>query len=822
MLVVMRLFYLIILLPSASGSGKVCTSGQYTMSFNKKHNSTEFNLLAFASLQNSLNTTSRRIYGLIMAEAMIYSTKKVNEEILPPHLSIRTTVFNDCGESFSKMLATWTLKFTLDAHQKLGYNQTNLCSCENRRKIPAGIVGPDNSAGAKFLSELTSFTGVPIVSYLATSVVLENRDRYPDFFRTVPSDRFFVQTLVDIVVNFGWSYISIVTSDNPYGWYGRSELLTLLPERKICIDLDLLFDVPLNKRQITQQLLRAKNKRNSNIFILFASSEIAGELLKIAQEIEFFDVTWILSDLTSSAEWISDLNPRVIQGSIGAVPNAGPFVEFKDFFWKESPQKGSNWMRRYYKENPKAWKWHKKHKDIYLPTMLVSAFVRNAIYAHARALLEYDSIVGNFKDYDHANYTRYLSKVRFFMEGKRVGFTNVGNSIANNFLILSINISSKTFFKKIGKWSKGDGLRIFSTTVWSDNIPKSVCSETCEPGFYPVFDIGKQCCWVCVKCQQGWIKRKRGNQPCSKCPDGFSVPNRTSCVEFELIMLEGNIYYETLCFTSFALGGFCMLLIAFWIRNRNHALVKASNFQFSLLQLVVHLLVFFVVPILYYHQPTKAACAYRPIILTAVTIALVSILGIKAEALVKVFKSKRRISQQEVLITKSISYGYVIGSVAASVGVIILLVAITEPYEQLRLVKNDFKFYKENTCYTSIMHGFMTLLYIIQIAFCAVQAFRARHLPHKFGESRCILSCAIFMLLKLCVIAMLLFFSSISDTKRLFIVVLMFEVSNVYVLVVMFAKKTWSLLYCRETDDRKALRLHVQQAVFRSLETKLE
>ena len=78
------------------------------------------------------------------------------------------------------------------------------------------------------------------------------------------------------------------------------------------------------------------------------------------------------------------------------------------------------------------------------------------------------------------------------------------------------------------------------------------------------------------------------------------------------------------------------------------------------------------------------------------------------------------------------------------------------------------------------------------------------------------------MLLQVCVIAMLLFFSSISDTKRLFIVVLMYEVSNVYVLVIMFAKKTWSLLYHRETEVRKALRFHVHHVVSRSLEMKLE
>ena len=76
---------------------------------------------------------------------------------------------------------------------------------------------------------------VPQVSYLSTAVVLSNKELYPYFFRTVPSDTFqakvsllsfisppkrcnnFSQAMIEVLVEFGWNYVSVVHTEGDYG-----------------------------------------------------------------------------------------------------------------------------------------------------------------------------------------------------------------------------------------------------------------------------------------------------------------------------------------------------------------------------------------------------------------------------------------------------------------------------------------------------------------------------------------------------------------------------------------------------------------------------
>ena len=79
---------------------------------------------------------------------------------------------------------------------------------------------------------------MPQVSYLSTAVVLSNKELYPYFFRTVPSDTFqakvslpsyilppkrivkqhlYSQAMIEVLVEFGWNYVSVVHTEGDYG-----------------------------------------------------------------------------------------------------------------------------------------------------------------------------------------------------------------------------------------------------------------------------------------------------------------------------------------------------------------------------------------------------------------------------------------------------------------------------------------------------------------------------------------------------------------------------------------------------------------------------
>ena len=49
------------------------------------------------------------------------------------------------------------------------------------------------------------------ISYASGSSVLNNRTRYPSFFRTVPSDELLAPALATLMNFYGWKQVAIVT-----------------------------------------------------------------------------------------------------------------------------------------------------------------------------------------------------------------------------------------------------------------------------------------------------------------------------------------------------------------------------------------------------------------------------------------------------------------------------------------------------------------------------------------------------------------------------------------------------------------------------------
>lgn len=55
------------------------------------------------------------------------------------------------------------------------------------------------------------------VSFFSTSSELSNKDRYPFFVRTIPSDKNQAEAMVAMVQRLKWTYVSIVYEESSYG-----------------------------------------------------------------------------------------------------------------------------------------------------------------------------------------------------------------------------------------------------------------------------------------------------------------------------------------------------------------------------------------------------------------------------------------------------------------------------------------------------------------------------------------------------------------------------------------------------------------------------
>lgn len=152
----------------------------------------------------------RSITALKELEAMVYAINFIdnNDTILPGvHLGfdIRDTCFSE----------SITLRSAL--------NFIPAYRCNDSHQSIVGVVGARRSSSSVQAALLFSLFKIPQISYLSTSDVLSNKYRFPFFMRTVSPDVLQVAAIYDILLEFDWTYISFISSDDVYGQNGQKE-----------------------------------------------------------------------------------------------------------------------------------------------------------------------------------------------------------------------------------------------------------------------------------------------------------------------------------------------------------------------------------------------------------------------------------------------------------------------------------------------------------------------------------------------------------------------------------------------------------------------
>ncbi|CAH2272621.1 extracellular calcium-sensing receptor-like [Pelobates cultripes] len=71
----------------------------------------------------------------------------------------------------------------------------------------AGIIGDSGSTRSILMAQILGLYRYPQVSYFSTSPILSNRNQFPSFFRTIPSDEFQSRGLAQLVTHFAFNRI---------------------------------------------------------------------------------------------------------------------------------------------------------------------------------------------------------------------------------------------------------------------------------------------------------------------------------------------------------------------------------------------------------------------------------------------------------------------------------------------------------------------------------------------------------------------------------------------------------------------------------------
>ncbi|KAJ3622800.1 hypothetical protein MTP99_019078 [Tenebrio molitor] len=84
-------------------------------------------------------------------------------------------------------------------------------------KPVTAVIGASFSVVSIMVANILRLFKIPQVSYASTSTELSDKSRFEYFSRVVPPDNFQAQTMVEIIKEMGWKYVSTVAVEGDYG-----------------------------------------------------------------------------------------------------------------------------------------------------------------------------------------------------------------------------------------------------------------------------------------------------------------------------------------------------------------------------------------------------------------------------------------------------------------------------------------------------------------------------------------------------------------------------------------------------------------------------
>uniref|UniRef100_A0A8C4XHP9 G-protein coupled receptors family 3 profile domain-containing protein n=1 Tax=Erpetoichthys calabaricus TaxID=27687 RepID=A0A8C4XHP9_ERPCA len=410
------------------------------------------------------------------------------------------------------------------------------------------------------------------ISHGASCSCLSNKNLYPTFFRTIASDYYQSRALVQLVKHFGWTWVGAIRSDTDYGNYGMATFVQIAQKEGVCIE----YSEPIYRTYPKEKFIKIVDiikKSTSKVIVAFVSFSDLEYLLNELFNQNVTGYQWI-----GTESWISARNPtfikyyKLLSGAIGTAVSSAVIPGLQEFLLNVRPSNN--------------------HGNTDLSNNGYSSDVYKATYAVAYALHNLLSCQNEKRP--TANGTCSI-KIKSFL------FLQVLNYLK------SINFST----------SYGKFVIDYNNIVWAgskrNEVPKSVCSESCRPGTRKAVQKGRPiCCFDCIPCAEGEISNKSDSTECVKCPLEYKAnKQKDQCIlkEIEFLSFEENM--GILLVTLALLGASLTIAIGVvFYRKRDTPIVKANNSELSFL-LLFSLTLCFLCSLTFIGQPTEWSCMLR-------------------------------------------------------------------------------------------------------------------------------------------------------------------------------------------------------------------
>ncbi|KAM9318710.1 extracellular calcium-sensing receptor-like [Pholidichthys leucotaenia] len=804
--------------------------------------------LSFTSEPQQPTCNGFDILGFRQAQTMAFAIDEINRDSnLLSNVTLGYSLFDNC----LNLAIGFRAALSLASGQEKQIVLDDVC---DGSPPVLGIVGDSSSTSSIAISAVLGLYRVPMVSYFATCSCLSDRQKYPSFFRTIPSDAFQVRAMIQILRHFSWTWAGLLVSDDDYGLHAAQSFqsdLSLSGEGCLAY----LEVLPWgNDEAELRRIVDVMKKSTARVVIVFAHQN---HMINLMEEVVRQNVTglqWLASEAWTAAAVLQ--TPHLMPylgGTLGIAIRRGEIAGLREFLLKIRPELhhsyyGNSMVNQFWefaflcRFAPPSAGWveaggalctgQENLADVETEFLDISNLrpeynVYKAVYALAYALdnmLQCEPGRGPFRENSCATLETlepwqllyYLEKVNFTTPfGDQVSFDENGDALPiYDVMNWSWLPDGSTMVQTVGEVKrsahKGEELTLNEDKIFwnfeNQKPPRSACSDSCPPGTHMVRKKGKPvCCFDCIPCSAGKFSNTINSLECTNCPEDFwSSPQRDHCVSKKIEFLS---YHEPLgiCLTAASLlGTFCSaVVLVIFIYHRKTPLVRANNSELSF-QLLVSLKLCFLCSLLFIGRPRLWTCQLRHAVFGISFVLCVSCILVKTMVVFAVFKASKPgggASLKWFGVVQQRGTVLILTSVQAAICTAWLVSSSPASHKNTQY-HNDKIVYEcviGSTAGFAVLLGYIGLLAILSFLI----AFLVRNLPDNFNEAKLIT----FSMLIFCAVWVAFVPAYISSPGKYADAVEVFAIlaSSFGLLVALFGPKCYIILMRPEINTKKAI-----------------
>ncbi|XP_073522059.1 vomeronasal type-2 receptor 26-like [Phyllobates terribilis] len=630
-------------------------------------------------------------------------------------------------------------------------------SCLSNGKL-VGVVGDQSSKTSLQIIEHLNVYGYTQISYGATNPLLSNKQMYPSFFQTLPSDQTQYLAIVKLLKHFDWTWIGIIASDDDGGHMQSQELIKQAEVNDICIEFILKMQTSdlTNEENSNEKNRRIFQKSTSNIIVFCGTISFFTVKLIEEQNISGNMKTLIIPAGSNIDIFLSVKRKASCHGSLIFSAPSIKILRLKTFLEDISLENRPN--------------------DPILEHILILYLRCKPSYPILKVLAE-TYYPHKLKNCNKTVKLQEIGSNHYYTETFRTTYHvynavyAMAHALHEGFLHMPRNFSFKHMLK----------------------VPVSKCTEDCPPGYRRILKNSHKCCFTCLQCSDGEISNETDKRSCTRCPRDQWPNDNNQCAPKETDYLSYTDDSITLIITiiviflflktSFILGIFSIF--------RDTPVIKASNQSLSFI-LLVSIMLSFLCIFLFLGRPTRVTCMLRQTLFGIFfSVAISSILA-KTIIVYTAFKSTKPGSKCRKFIGVKITNSLMFVCSFIQVVFCIIWLSTAPPFPE-----NNFNLYVDKIilqCNEGSIVAFSIILgyigFLAAVSFLV--AFLSRNLPDSFNEAKNIT----FSMLVVCSVWVAFIPAYLSVTGKSSVLVEIFAIlsSSVGILICIFFPKCYIII----------------------------